>query len=243
MVRAREVYEKIGYKEWRNFNNLIEKAIQLISNGSERGVIMKTEKIVKIGKGAIRSILDYELDAEAVNILMRISSCKLNKPIRLRNETVVLTMLKKYCALKGIPFDFQFELGGYRYDCRVNKNVLIEFDEQQHLVKRQKEIDDKKDLVARLNGYEIIRFDISSDIVDILHEIGRIIPINHNDETINITAIRIMRYIIDNDVNINNENEPCVLCEHNGTLECENCHATENFELRRDLTNKKVKED
>lgn len=168
MVRAREIYKSMGYVEWRNFNNLIEKAIQLINNGVERGVILKTERIAKIGYGAIRSIIDYELDADAVDILKRISSYKLNKAIRLRNEAVVLTMLEKYCKLKAIPFEFQFALDGYKYDCIVNSNILIEFDEQQHVTKRQRDVDGKKNFSAKSGGYKMIRFDISNDIIDII---------------------------------------------------------------------------
>ena len=173
MVRARDICESMGYKTWRNFNNLIEKAIQLINSGTERGIILKTDTIVKTGYGANRKIVDYELDDDAVNVLKCISSYKLNKAIRLRNESVMLTLLKKYCYLKGISFDFQFNLDKYKYDCCINNNILIEFDEQQHAVNRQKIIDEKKNEVAKLFGYHVMRFDISNDIVDIIDTLDR----------------------------------------------------------------------
>ena len=168
MVSARDIKDEMGYKEWRNFNNLIERAVQLINSGTERGVILKTEKMAKIGRGAIRIVVDYELDSDAIDILQRISSYKLNKSIRLRNEAVVLTMLEKYCKLKAIPFDFQYELDGYKYDCLINGNVLMEFDEQQHTTKRQIVVDKEKNTTAKLGGYKMIRFDISNDIIDII---------------------------------------------------------------------------
>ena len=173
VVRARDICEGLGYKTWRNFNGLIEKAIQLINSGCEHGIILKTEKPVKIGFGAVRNVLDYELDADAVNILGRISSYKLNKDIRLRNETVILTMVKKYCDLKEIPFDFQVSIDGYKYDCCVNHNILIEFDEQHHCVNRQQATDESKNAIATLNGYKIFRFDIYNDIIDIIDTLDR----------------------------------------------------------------------
>ena len=168
MVSARDICEDMGYRRWENFNALVRKAIQLINSGAERGTIVETKRVVKIGCGTNRFIVDFELDADAVDILNRISSNKQNKSIRTRNEAVILSMLEKYCKLKSIPFDFQFELNGYKYDCIVNKEILIEFDEQHHSRQRQKNIDEKKNLSAERGGYKMIRFDISNDIIDII---------------------------------------------------------------------------
>ncbi len=169
LLYARNIYKKMGYIRWENFNNLIIKAIQLINNGVENGVINKTYKVITIGSNARRNIIDYELDMDAIKLLERISSHKLNKPIALRNETVILTMIEKYCTLKNMPFIFQFKIDNFVYDCCINNNILIEFDEPHHKnTSRQKLIDSNKNLVAQYNCFQLIRFDISHDIIDII---------------------------------------------------------------------------
>jgi len=173
MVYARDIYKNMEYARWENFNNLVEKALQLINNGVECGNIKQTTKLVTLGSGSKRSIIDYELDIDAIKLLERISSHKLNKSIRLRNETVILTMVKKYCVLKGIPFNFQFRINEFTYDCCINNHILIEFDEQQHRRSIQKLIDEKKNKTSQLNGYELIRFNISHDIIDIIIELDK----------------------------------------------------------------------
>ena len=57
------------------------------------------------------------------------------------------------------------------------------------------------------------------------------------DAAIDLTAIRIMRYIIENNVEIEEYDEPCILCEHNDSNhgKCGSCYSTENFELKKDL--------
>ena len=178
MVYARDIYKNMEYARWENFNNLVEKASQLINNGVGNGTIKRITKLVTIGSGAKRSIIDYELDMDAIKLLERISSHKLNKSIRLRNETIILTMVKKYCILKEIPFNFQFRINGFTYDCCVNNSILIEFDEQQHQRSGQTAIDEKKNIVAQLNGYELIRFNISHDIIDIIIELDKYMAIS-----------------------------------------------------------------
>ena len=56
------------------------------------------------------------------------------------------------------------------------------------------------------------------------------------DAAIDLTSIRIMRYIIENDVEIEEWNDPCKLCEHHCSThgKCGSCYSTENFELRKD---------
>lgn len=174
MLYAREIYKGMGYIRWENFNNLIEKAIQLINNGVEIGFINRVSKFVTIGSGAKRSVIDYELDLEAINLLERISSHKLNKSIRIRNETIILTMIKKYCDLKGIPFSFQFRINKFIYDCCINNNILLEFDEHHHdRDGRQKLVDINKNSIAQSNNYKLIRFNVSHDIIDIIVELDK----------------------------------------------------------------------
>ena len=173
MVYGRDLSKNMEYVRWENFNNLVEKAVQLINSGTEKGTITRITKLVSTGKNAKRNITDYEIDMDAVNLLERLSSYKLNKSIRLRNETVILTMVKKYCTLKKIPFVFQFRINEFRYDCCVNNNTLIEFDEQQHHHSKQIAIDERKNIAAQLNGFKLIRFNISHDIIDIIIELDR----------------------------------------------------------------------
>jgi hypothetical protein len=166
--KARKIYKKIGYVKWENFDNLIGRAKNLIANAIKTGEIEDTHLIVDLGCGAKRKIKDYLLDDDALNLLSELScSHKLNKVFSIRNEIAIISLLKKYCAIKKIPFKFQYKLGSYIYDCRIN-NFLLEFDEPHHKGSRQKTIDWNKDIVAKKNNYKIIRIELKDDIMDII---------------------------------------------------------------------------
>jgi len=176
MKKARDIYKSLGYAEWRNFNNLVLKAIQLIKSGIANGEIIPSTVDVKLGSGSIRSIVDYELDSRAIELIKKLSHNKLNNEISLRNETAILSLLKKYCKAKQLSFRFQYKLNGYRYDCCINNKVLIEFDESHHLAsKRQMTIDACKDEVAENFNYTLVRFGIQQDIIEIILAIGLVI--------------------------------------------------------------------
>ena len=168
MISARNVYKELRYVEWRNFDRLIGKAMQLIAHGTESGSIRPFMTNAKIGSGAVRAIKDYWLDDTAIELINKISQNKLGKKIALRNETVILTMIEKYCKAKKLKFAPQFPLGGFVYDCCVDGSALIEFDELHHSAKRQRKIDADKDLTAAGNNFTLHRFSVEHDIVDIL---------------------------------------------------------------------------
>lgn len=167
-MNARELCNQLGYSEFRHFHPVIERCMNIINNGLEKGVITPSTKEVKIGSGAMRILKDYHLDYDAENLVRRMATgFKTNGSYPIRNETALFSLLKKFCVLNNIDHEFQFNLKDFVYDFRF-ENVLIEFDENHHLTKRQKIIDEIKNTTALDNGYEIIRFDFSNDIIDIL---------------------------------------------------------------------------
>lgn len=171
-MRARILYSELGYIEFRNFDNLIYRCAQLIDNGVENGIITPCTTQIKIGSGAVRVIKDYELDEQAEFLVRRMAiGFKTSGTYPIRNETVMLGLLKKFCVLNNIDHDFQFNLNGFVYDFRY-ENVLVEFDENHHRTKRQKNIDGSKDKEAIDNGYEIIRFNFCHDIIDIIQALN-----------------------------------------------------------------------
>lgn len=167
---ARDIKGRFGYKEWRNFDGVIKRAIHLINFTCCDGVIKKTRRNVTIGSGAIREINDYLLDHDGLELIKKLSSSqKLNNIFSIRNESVVLQLIEKYCREKAIFFSFQYFLEEYRFDCIVGENILIEFDEPHHIWNtKQKIIDAKKEKIALLNGCKIFRIDLNMDIVDII---------------------------------------------------------------------------
>ncbi len=168
MITARSLQKEVNYKEWRNFNTLILRAKNLISNGVESGVIKETECAVNIGSGAIRLVEDYELDERAVYLIKRLAlAYKLGKSYSTRNETAVLGLLQKYCVSKNYFHDFQFKLENYIFDFQC-ENILIEFDEPQHQNRRQRAIDIDKENIAKKNNYKLFRFTLHNDIIDII---------------------------------------------------------------------------
>lgn len=167
---ARDIQHLLGYSEWRNFDGLIKRAINIIIHTQCQGIIKETTSIVEIGSGAKRKVGDYTLDAFGLKLVKKLSSSqKLNNAYIIRNETIVLQLIEKYCLKKNIQFIYQFRLVDYRFDCKVGDKILIEFDEPHHSISpKQKHIDDKKNKIAKEQGFLIFRIDLSMDIVDVI---------------------------------------------------------------------------
>ena len=167
---ARDLRLYLGYAEWRNFSNVIKRAISIIKHKHIDGRIVETSIVVGTGKGAKREIVDYLLDADGVSVLSELcTSFKLNNFYSIRNETVVLQLVEKYCQKKGVDFQYQYRLGGFIFDCKVGNNILIEFDESHHLASiRQRKIDSEKNIVAKAEGFSLKRVDLEMDIADII---------------------------------------------------------------------------
>jgi very-short-patch-repair endonuclease len=168
-MTARELQKIIGYKEWRNFNNLIKKTIQIIGEQHAN----KTYKEIKLPRGATRKILDYNLTEDAKAFIEKMSAKPYSKSVITRNEIVIIEQIKRYYEYRNIKIQFQFKLARYRYDCKISDKILFEFDEPHHLNKRQTDVDRQKDKSAISNGYSIIRCDIYDDIIDIIIKIDK----------------------------------------------------------------------
>lgn len=66
---ARELAQKIKYADWRNFDRLIQRALQLIRNGLSSGIITSETATAEIGFGAQRHIPDYHLDRTGAELV------------------------------------------------------------------------------------------------------------------------------------------------------------------------------
>jgi very-short-patch-repair endonuclease len=166
---ARDIQNLLGYTEWRNFEGVIKRAIGIIRHKHLHGTIEQTARRVKIGSGASREIVDYKLDKEATQLLQELcSSYKLNNYFFIRNESVVLQLVEKYCRLKQLIFNYQFRLDEYIFDCMLGNRILIEFDEPHHSNPGQKKTDLKKEQLAKQNGFLIFRVNLNMDIIDII---------------------------------------------------------------------------
>src|SRR5262249_25549816 len=138
-----------------------------------------THKPVSLGSGATRNVIDYWMDSDALEIISEVaSSYKLTKHYAVRNETVLLALLAKYCSLKGITFRFQFPVGNAVYDCLVGDCIVVEFDEPHHRYGRACRTDKAKDAVARSHGLQVLRFDLSNDIVDMIVQVEQLLSMN-----------------------------------------------------------------
>jgi|GEM_PF-961332 len=167
---ARDLQHLLGYAAWRNFEGVIKRAIGIIKHRCLYGNIEKTNVKVQIGSGALREIVDYKLDRSAAEILWNLcSSYKLNNHFQIRNETVLLQLVEKYCALTGVRFIYQFRVEEYLFDCMLGNKLLIEFDEPHHEnCSRQIKKDRKKDSAAKRLGFEIFRITLDMDIIDVI---------------------------------------------------------------------------
>lgn len=167
---ARDLQQLLGYSEWRNFNNVIKRAKNIIIHKSLQGKIIDTYRIIAIGSGAKRKVLDYKIDNRAKLLVSDLSkSYKLNNSYFIRNETVVLQLVEKYCVSKRKVYKFQFKIENYFYDFMIDNKILFEFDEPHHKIsKRQKDIDFIKNNLATLYGFNIFRISLKMDIIDII---------------------------------------------------------------------------
>lgn len=164
---ARDLQEPLGYSKWENFEGVIRRAIQLIANGAATGFLTKCQRDVAIGSRAIRKVIDYRCDSSAVELLgLLTTSFKLNGYFLARNESVVLGLLAKWASGKGITARPQFQLNGFKFDLMLDDKVLIEFDEPHHASSRQKAVDVAKATAAQQAGYELLRLDLNTDVVD-----------------------------------------------------------------------------
>lgn len=170
LVRARAIYVEMGYVQWRRFDGLVGRARHLIANGEAMGVIKCTTMQVAIGSGAIRRVRDYLLDEKAVELVTKLSSSvKLNGYYHIRNECVILGLLKKYCTARDIHFEFQQRCGTAVFDAVIGRRIAIEFDEPHHVQDVEQRIRDKaKDAIATVFGLTVLRFTIVHDIVDVI---------------------------------------------------------------------------
>jgi len=167
-MTARDLQKELNYKKWENFEGVIKRANNLIQNGFKNGVISETFKIVETGFKAKRSIIDYSLDNNAVDLITYLcSNYKINKYFPIRNETLILGLIEKYYKNKNISFEFQKKLSCYVYDALIGGNILVEFDEPHHFnSKKQILIDKSKSELAHKLGYKLIRICLKQDIID-----------------------------------------------------------------------------
>lgn len=167
---ARDLKSYFGYVGWQNFVGVVRRAVGIIKHKNLSGEIIETRYIVQTGHGAKRSIVDYLIDKDAMTLLQELcSSYKLNNFYSVRNETVILQMVEKYCHKKKIDFEYQYHIGPYIFDCMVADNVLIEFDEPHHCNNlRQKSSDNEKTLFAMDNGFVVYRVTLEMDIIDVI---------------------------------------------------------------------------
>jgi very-short-patch-repair endonuclease len=171
---ARDLAPLLGYSNWQNFDGLVRRAQNLIKNGAAAGVIRDSWKTVTAGYGATRRIVDYSVDREAVDLLKDLaSSYKLTKHYCTRNETVLLTLLEKYCKWKGLKFRFQAKLDDFAFDALIENRIAVEFDEPHHRYGKNKERDSRKAAFATSMGLHLVRFDLTHDIVDMIVEVEK----------------------------------------------------------------------
>lgn len=167
---ARDLQHLLGYAKWDNFEGVIKRAIGIIRNKNLNGIIEETFRVVEIGSGATRRVVDYRFNKESFVLLKELcSSYKLTNQFCIRNESVVLQLAEKYCKANQITFQYQFLLEKYRFDCMIGSKILIEFDEpHHHQNSKQVKIDLEKDKVANQNGFLIFRVTLDMDIIDII---------------------------------------------------------------------------
>jgi very-short-patch-repair endonuclease len=167
---ARDLQPLLGYSKWENFHHLIKRAQHLLIHKHLPGSIEATTRVASIGSGAIRKISDYRLDHKALSLVAELAtSYKLTNKFSIRNESVVMQLLEKYCRSKKLAFAYQYRLGGFVFDCMIGHRVLIEFDEPHHQeCGRQSARDATKDYLASSSGFKVLRVDLESDIIDLI---------------------------------------------------------------------------
>jgi len=172
---ARDLQYLLGYAKWDNFEGVVRRAANIITHRHLLGTIEQTTAVAQIGSGAQRNIVDFRLDRHAVILVAELAqSHKLTNVFSIRSETVVLQLVQKYCRMTGLPFQHQFRLEGFVFDCAVGHFLLIEFDEPHHQAsRRQRQVDTEKERVARENGWVLFRVTLEMDIVDVIVAISR----------------------------------------------------------------------
>lgn len=106
---ARDLQKDLGYVEWRNFKGVIKRALQIIKNTQSIEQIQRTTRKVIIGSGAFREVVDYKIDKNGFLLIKKLtSSQKLNNSFEIRNETIFLQLIQKYCLKTDIKFEYQF---------------------------------------------------------------------------------------------------------------------------------------
>ena len=169
---ARDLQELLGYAKWENFEGVVRRAEQLVLNGAAQGSLSKCSRSVNIGSGAVRSVVDYRLDRDALELLgLLTTSFKLNGFFLARNETVLLGLLAKWAAGRGLAVKAQFRLKQYYFDLMIANRILLEFDEPHHLSSRQVSVDVAKESAAMQAGFETLRLGLAVDVVDAILEI------------------------------------------------------------------------
>lgn len=164
---ARDLQTPLGYTKWENFEGVVRRARQLAKNGLGVGRFDEAARIVAIGSGASRAVIDFRLDRSAVNLLgILATSFKLNGLYLGRNESAVLGLVAKWAGARGHRVVAQFEVNAFRFDLLIGNRVLVEFDEPHHRQSRQARIDVAKDRAARSDGFVVVRLDLDTDVVD-----------------------------------------------------------------------------
>ena len=186
---ARDLQHLLGYANWVNFEGVIKRAQGIIVHKHLPGTISQCERQVQIGSGASRNVVDYQIDSHALRVIEEIArSFKLTNTYSIRNETIVLQLLEKYCFRRKISFAHQFRIGNSIYDCVVGDSLIVEFDEPHHSNdRRQRENDAKKDDLAVAHGYTMFRVKIDMDIIDIIVAVQERMLGQRNDQ---VTGLR-----------------------------------------------------
>ena len=82
--------------------------------------------------------------------------------------------LKDFLEFIKEPYEFEYVLEQYVYDLALpSRKLLIEFDGDDHGKKLQRDIDEEKDINARINNWKIIRISVNPNYIidsEVLHK-------------------------------------------------------------------------
>ena len=74
--------------------------------------------------------------------------------------------LKSFLSVLKESYEFEYPMGSYVYDLAlVDRKIFIEFDGTYHSGSKQKEVDEQKNLCAKISGWEIYRIDVKPNTV------------------------------------------------------------------------------
>ena len=70
---ARELQEVLEYKEWRNFSKVLDRAMTACENSQNKipDHFVEVNKMVNIGSGAGRELIDFELSRYACYLIVQ----------------------------------------------------------------------------------------------------------------------------------------------------------------------------